>query len=65
MIRRGRRFAREPSLVKLSKIEDYLADNLYVFMLSQLKAWGQQESGRAADAVPNWESGGGVFAKGL
>jgi hypothetical protein len=33
-------------------------------MLSDVKAGGQEESGRAADAVPNWESRGLLFRMG-
>ena len=40
---------------RLSKIADYLIDNLCVLMLSQLKRRGQGESGRFAEPVPNWE----------
>jgi len=35
------------SLVRLSKIEDYLVDNLYVSMLSELKARVNKKTGRA------------------
>ena len=34
---------------------DYLVDNLYATMLSGIEAEGQEQSGRAADAVPIWE----------
>jgi hypothetical protein len=50
--------------VRLSKIIDYLIDNLHVPMLSKVKARGQAQSGGAADAVPTWESGTGLCAKG-
>jgi hypothetical protein len=40
----------------LSKIDDYLADNLCVPMLSEVMHWVQEESGRAARWFPNWES---------
>ena len=64
MIRRVSASPGSRALGQVVKDRDYLADNLYVFMLSELKALGQQESGWAAEAVPNWESGGGVFAEG-
>jgi hypothetical protein len=50
-----------PPLVRLSKIDNYLADNLLVFMLSDGKVRGQAESGWAADAVSNWESRTGTI----
>jgi hypothetical protein len=43
-------------VVRLSKIANYLIDNLCVLMLSQLERRGQGENGRAAEPVPNWES---------
>ena len=46
---------------RLSKIEDYLVDNLCSVILSQVTARGQQESGAAADLVPNWESSAYAF----
>jgi len=46
----------DASMVRLSKSNDYLVDNLYIHMLSELKEGGQAENGWAADAVPNWES---------
>ena len=39
----------------MSKIEDYLVDNLCASMLSEVKAGGQEQSGGAADAVPIWD----------
>jgi hypothetical protein len=40
----------------LSKIkEDYLVDNLRAYMLSEVKAEGQAQSGGAADPVPIWD----------
>ncbi len=54
---------RSPSLARLSKIDDYLADNICMLMLSDVKARGQAESGRSADAVPNWESRAHPFHK--
>ena len=60
----SRRAPSSPSKVRLSKIEDYLIDNQHVPMLSKVKARGQAQSGGAADAVPNSESGTGLFAKG-
>jgi hypothetical protein len=47
----------------LSKINDYLADNLDGFMLSRVRGRDQEESGRAADPVPNWESSTHAFGK--
>jgi len=49
--------------VRLSKILDYLADNPHVFMLSEVKALGQEESGRAAEPVPDWEFAPTLSAK--
>jgi hypothetical protein len=40
----------------LSKSIYYLLDNIFVIMLSVLKARGQGESGRPSEPVPNWES---------
>jgi len=48
--------------VGLSKIEDYLVDNLYVLMLSELKDAVNKKKDVLRDAVPNWESGGGLLA---
>ena len=45
MIRRGLRFDQKPCPVRLSKIQNYLTDNLYVFMLSELKAWVNKKRG--------------------
>ena len=39
-------------VVRLSKIEDYLADNLCVPMLSRVRGWVQEESGWGCGAVP-------------
>jgi hypothetical protein len=36
----------------LSKIDDYLADNLCVSMLSEVMCWIQEESGRRCGLVP-------------
>jgi hypothetical protein len=49
----------------LSKIEDYLVDNLYVLMLSELKHAVNKKADVLRDAAPNWESGGGHLAEGL
>jgi hypothetical protein len=49
----------------LSKIEDYLVDNLYVLMLSGLKHAVNKKADVLRDAAPNWESGGGLLAEGL
>jgi hypothetical protein len=43
------------SVVRLSRIDDYLADNLCVPMLSEVMRWVQEKSGRAAGRFPNWE----------
>jgi hypothetical protein len=43
-------------VVRLSKIEDYLADNLCVPMLSEVMHWVQEESGGLRARFPNWES---------
>jgi hypothetical protein len=42
-------------VVRLSKIDDYLADKLCVYMLSEVVGKVQEQSGRAADHVPNLE----------
>jgi hypothetical protein len=47
-------------VVRLSKIKDYLVDNLYVPMLSQVMHWFQEESGRLRARFPNWEARGFV-----
>jgi len=38
--------------VRLSKIVDYLIDNLRLSILSRVGACGQEKNGRAADPVP-------------
>jgi len=38
--------------VRLSKIVDYLIDNLCLSILSRVEAWGQGKSGPAADPIP-------------
>jgi hypothetical protein len=48
--------ARRLGHIRLSKSSDYLIDNLYVVMLSKVRARGQGESGRVAGPVPNRES---------
>jgi hypothetical protein len=44
----GKQAPRAASVVRLSKIEYYLVDNLQVTRLSQVEAGGQAESGWAA-----------------
>ena len=44
-------------VVSLSKTECYLADNIYVSILSCLMDRVQQQSNRTAESVPNWEFG--------
>jgi len=46
---------------RLSKIECYLPDNMFRSILSQMKVWGQEESGWVAEPVPNWESSATQF----
>ena len=41
--------------VRLSKTRYYLADNIYVLILSQLTDRVQEQSGGVAEPVPNWE----------
>jgi hypothetical protein len=53
----GGPLSRSRALGQVVKDRDYLVDNLCMYMLSEVKAWGQEERGRAAEAVPNWESG--------
>jgi hypothetical protein len=43
-------------MVRLSKSTDYLIDNIFVIMLSVVKARGQGESRQPAEPVANWES---------
>lgn len=43
--------------VRLSKINDYLTDNLSGFILSGVAEPDQGENGPDSDSVPNWESG--------
>jgi hypothetical protein len=52
------------ALVRLSKIEDYLLDNLYMLMLSELKAWVNKKRGwlRARFQIGNLAA---VFRKSL
>jgi len=42
--------------VRLSKIEDYLADNFCLLMLSEVTSWVQEERERLGARFPNWES---------
>jgi len=58
-------YARDPSpgwkargfrMIRLSKIQDYLADNLCVLMLSHVTEQVQEECRPNAELVPNWES---------
>jgi hypothetical protein len=51
------------SVVRLSKTEDYLADNLYVPMLSEVMHWVQEESGWRWEAVPELGIGGKALPK--
>ena len=41
------------SAVRLSKIDDYLADNFCVLMLSEVTGWVQEQTDRIADLNPN------------
>jgi hypothetical protein len=50
-------------MVKLSKSLNYLIDNYNATILSIVKTRGQGESGRAVEAVPNWESRAHALAK--
>jgi hypothetical protein len=47
--------------VRLSKIVDYLVDNQYTCMLSDVEAGDQGESGGAVGAIPIWECRAGVL----
>jgi len=44
------------SVVGLSKSVDYLIDNPFAIMLSEVRECGQGNSGRAPRRVPDWES---------
>jgi hypothetical protein len=44
--------------VRLSKIEYYLVDNIYIFMLTLSMGRIQEESGRTSGRLPNWNEGG-------
>jgi len=47
----------------LSKIVDYLIDNLCLSILSRVEAWGQGKSGPAADPIPFGNVSPAPFAK--
>jgi len=47
------------SAVRLSKIDDYLADKFCVLMLSEVVGWVQGKIELAVDRFPIWESPGG------
>ena len=51
--RRGE-LPRDVSAVRLSKIVYYLVDNIYFIILSCVMGRVQEESGRTAEAFPNW-----------
>jgi len=51
--------------VRLSKIDGYLVDNIYVYLLSWLilsllidRGHEQKQRGRAAEVISNWNDGG-------
>jgi len=41
------------AMVRLSKIVDYLVDNLYTSMLSPTRGWDQEESGWTEARLPD------------
>ena len=45
-------------VVRLSRIEDYLVDNIYTHMLSRMINGVQPESDQAAELIPNWDTPG-------
>src|ERR1700678_4169445 len=52
----GERCRNRSTLFRLSKIDDYLADNFCVPILSEMMDRVQEESERGAELVPTWES---------